>query len=116
MVEDTSYLNTEITVDEFGVVRSKLIIDSQAQNEADIQTSVVTPYVDENYEFESLIVNDEELAPGDSIIVKEDMTYNAQLNFKYVEPPAPPTPPDPPTPSDPGTGSQIVNAQTGDFN
>ena len=91
-------------------MRSKLVVEPQSKNEADVLTSVVTPYVDESYEFDSLIVNGKELVPGDSIIVEEGMTYDAQLNFKYVEHPVPPTP------DDPGTGGEIANAQTGDFN
>lgn len=108
-VQDESYVNTVITVNEEGVIESHFNVDLE-NNEGEVDLwSRVTPKAEDGYVFDSLYVNDELLEPGDELVVENGNHYFGEINYKFVPQPVPPTP----TPDEP----EFVNGgSTGDSN
>ena len=106
-VQDESYVNTVITVNEDGIIESHFNVDLE-NNEGEVDLwSRVTPQAEDGYVFDSLYVNDKLLEPGDELVVENGNYYFGEINYKFVPQPDPPSP----TPDDP----EFVNGgQTGD--
>ena len=104
-VQDESYVNTVITVNEDGIIESHFNVELE-NNEGEVDLwSRVTPQAEDGYVFDRLYVNDELLEPGDELVVENGNYYFGEINYKFVPQPVPPTPDDP----------EFVNGgQTGD--